>query len=1250
MPENQPAILRSEDHSADIEQEGFAELLSQISADLELGKRIDWNRLEQEHAHYANDLNDIRPAMEALQNLKFKKAFTGQVSDDHPNFSSNEESRTLGDFRIVREIGRGGMGVVYEAQQLSIDRLVALKILPLAELIDERALARFKNEVAAIATLDHPHIVSVYAIGEQRGVHYFAMQLIHGQSLAAVIRELRARCSNNESITGKMIDQVVSQIQDQGIDASDESIDESSKDSNRNDQAETVDETRARAGTETSKITDRNYFRNIVRMVIHAAEALDHAHECGIVHRDIKPANLLLNKKGKLYITDFGVARIDAGAGVTMTGDFIGTLRYMSPEQVLAGQAIVDHRTDIYSLGATLYELLALQSVWPGEDRTDLIRKISFEEPIRPQKINPAIPTDLETIVLKSLTKNPNERYASAQALANDLQRFLDDKPVVAKRPTLIQHVSKWTRRNPVIMWSAVLVMTIAAITSTVSAVLISNEREKSEQRLAQLTKGNEIITSIFMDLDIDKVKDGPDPLEAVLAKRLVKAGKQIDGESVGDALVVAGMQDRLGSSLLSLGFYEDATELLQTCLDTRSELLDPDDPIVIASMSNLALAFLLADRLNEALPLAEKAHDLYVEMPEPDDPKLHSVMNNLALAYQSDGQLDKAILILEHELAWSQSTLEPDDPDLLANMSNLANMYGDAGQMDRAIVMHEKSLEISKDVLGPKHPDTIMSMNNLAATYDQDGQLDRAIALWEKTLDLYKTELGPSHRYTFYTTCSLATAYQSAGRHEDALTLLELAVELSTAELGPENPDTISCTVDLAKAYGRVDRFDDALPLLVSAMEMKKVLFGLSDPTTLKGMNEVAVMYQRVGRLDDALVLIEETLKLGMAELGPDHRQTLKFMNSHAYLHNIAGLRDIAIPMHEKTLKLRQEKFGLSDRDSLQSLNNLAMTYKADGQLDRALPLLEQTVELREARFGRDDPSTIESMRRLAVAYRSNRQPDKALLLQEEILEWKAANLGLDDDDTLKTMRTLAKLHVESGQAEDALPILKARQKLLSKKHGPDHQLTRDSLAELGVTYNWAGQLNVSLKLLEEARNSSEKERFVVRYGMELVDVFVKTGQPDLATELANDVLEIIRAKLPADSTELARQLSMLGRVYGLPAKSYSDAERYLHDSLAICEKETPDKWQTFDTQSLLGAALLGQEKFGQAESHLLTGHEGLVEREDSIPAVRADCVVNSAQRLVEFYETWNAADPSEERSAKAKEWHLRLEQLEAR
>jgi WD40 repeat protein/serine/threonine protein kinase len=366
----------------------------------------------------------------------------------------------LGDFRIVREVGRGGMGVVYEAVQISLGRKVALKVLPFAAALDAKQLQRFKNEAQAAGQLHHTHIVPVHAVGCERGVHFYAMQFIEGQTLAQLIQELRGLAGHGAAAAG------VSR----------------SEASNGRETPATVPQQVGATGTST---TSPSFFRSVARLGVQAAEALDYAHGEGVIHRDIKPANLLVDGKGQLWITDFGLARCRDSGGLTMTGDVVGTLRYMSPEQALGKRPLVDHRTDIYSLGVTLYELATLEPAFCGSDRGELLQQIAYQEPPPPRQRNKAIPRELETILLKALEKSPDARYATAQELADDLRRFLEHKPIQAKRPTRMQRLSKWCRRNPLL--AAALTMVAATLLlGTVVAWLLAawalNEKGRAKE------------------------------------------------------------------------------------------------------------------------------------------------------------------------------------------------------------------------------------------------------------------------------------------------------------------------------------------------------------------------------------------------------------------------------------------------------------------------------------------------------------------------------------------------------------------------------------------------------------------------------------------------------------------------------------------------------------------------------------------------------------------------------------------------
>jgi serine/threonine protein kinase len=401
----------------------------------------------------------------------------------------------LGDFRILREVGRGGMGIVYEAEQISLDRRVALKVLPFAAALDSKQLQRFKNEAQAAANLHHTHIVPVYAVGSERGVHYYAMQFIDGQTLAAMIADLRhlAELMQPDLPNGDKRPQDLPTESFTPAAAPHSTLSPGDGGEGRVRGARETVNTRAvktvqeRTPSLITKRSTRNpaFFRTVAQLGVQAAEALEHAHQMGIIHRDIKPANLLLDSRVHLWITDFGLARCRSENGLTLTGDLVGTLRYMSPEQTLARRFQVDHRTDIYSLGATLYELLTLQPPYDGRDRQELLQQMTFEEPRPPRRLNPAVPPELETIVQKAMTKEPDGRYATAQELADDLRRFLEHKPILAKRPSLRERLRKWEERHKPGVYSAVGVLLLALAALVGHTILIWREQDQTKAALA---------------------------------------------------------------------------------------------------------------------------------------------------------------------------------------------------------------------------------------------------------------------------------------------------------------------------------------------------------------------------------------------------------------------------------------------------------------------------------------------------------------------------------------------------------------------------------------------------------------------------------------------------------------------------------------------------------------------------------------------------------------------------------------------
>lgn len=339
-----------------------------------------------------------------------------------------EPGHLLGDFEIIGEIGRGGMGVVYRARQITLNRVVALKVLPASVCQTESAIGRFVREAQAAAKLHHTNIVPVYAQGESDGHFYYAMELIDGPNLGRLMKDDRSAILSG--LDAVALSGVGSSSDISGISRMD--------------------------GSAPRRRAD---YRRIAGLIAAVADALEHAHRSNVIHRDIKPQNLLLGKDGEFHITDFGLARLLDEPNMTVTGEMLGTPAYMSPEQVDADRERIDARTDIYSLGVTLYELLTGKRPFEGTSREQVIARVRDREPVAPRKHDPHIPIDLDTICLRAMEKSPNRRYQTAEALGADLRRFAEDKPIHARRVSLFEKGVKWVRRHPAKFTIAVLVL-----------------------------------------------------------------------------------------------------------------------------------------------------------------------------------------------------------------------------------------------------------------------------------------------------------------------------------------------------------------------------------------------------------------------------------------------------------------------------------------------------------------------------------------------------------------------------------------------------------------------------------------------------------------------------------------------------------------------------------------------------------------------------------------------------------------------
>ncbi|HTN76692.1 MAG TPA: serine/threonine-protein kinase, partial [Pirellulaceae bacterium] len=774
------------------QQERLTQVLDQYLSALEQGVPPKPEAFLTEHPDLAGPLEFYLASLNQLHEVS--AGFVGRDNAAPPAEQHGE--KRLGDFVLGNEIGRGGMGVVYEAQQLSLDRRVAVKVLPFAAVLDGKQIARFKNEAQAAAQLHHPHIVPVFAIGAERGVHFYAMQLIEGQPLDQLVTELKERRRQPASAAKSYLVE--------------------------------------KAASPTA------YYRAVAQLGIQAAEALQAAHEFGIVHRDIKPSNLLLDHAGKVWVTDFGLARFQRDVSLTRTGDLVGTLRYMSPEQALGQAGRVDERTDIYSLGATLYELLAWEAAFPDEQAQSLLRRIEQQEPKRPSLIRAGVPAELEAVVLKAMSKQREERYDTAEEFAADLRRIVAGQPPLAKLPTLFDRGGKWLRNHRRIAAAITGVSLLLLVGATVATVLITREKYKAEQNYARAEQNFRAALEAVDRLGgraAERLIEVPaaEPIRRELLQETLTYYRKFAAAASDDPALrpdlaatygkIGTLSEQLGERDAAIDAYRQAVELLQQVsdsaktFDNRQQLAIAQDRFALAlarfgKTADAGRAFAAAITEQEQL-LREQPHN-------------EQLMHELARSYGHAGLLQSAAdnrqeseraLRSALDLRQRLSQLAPQDT---TRLSQLATAYSNLGSLfteqhpARAIENLTAALKAQEQATSLQPSDAALQAaaaliyNQLGTTQAQANQPEAALVSYQKSLTMLQTLVANApakgtHRR------DLASVFNNLGllqtkqtQYSDAITSFEQALA-QQRPLAEEYPDDLGLQSSLGSIYNNL-------------------------------------------------------------------------------------------------------------------------------------------------------------------------------------------------------------------------------------------------------------------------------------------------------------------------------------------------------------------------------------------------------------------------------------------------------------
>ena len=834
----------------------------------------------------------------------------------------------IGRYKLLEQIGEGGCGVVYMAeQQEPVRRRVALKVIKLG-MDTKQVITRFEAERQALALMDHPNIAKVFDAGAtETGRPFFVMELVRGVKITDY-------CDENQLHTSERLE-----------------------------------------------------------LFIQVCQAIQHAHQKGVIHRDIKPSNILVTVNDGVAVPkviDFGVAKATQGRLTDQTlftafEQFIGTPAYMSPEQAVMTSLDVDTRSDIYSLGVLLYELLTGKTPFDAKklmaSGIDEMRKTIREtEPVRPStrfatldgeeltktakrrsadtsKMIHQIKGDLDWIVMKCLEKDRSRRYDSASALAADVKRHLDNQAIAARPPSTAYRIQKALRRNKTAFAVAGLIAAVLVTATGISAwqaIRATRAETMAKQRLAE----EEDISKFLID-----TFQSPDPMRhgrtITVAETLDIAAAKLDADLASQPARRAKLLATLGMTYRALGLSHEATPLLERVRDYYLATAGDEDPDTLKANHNLALVYDETDRHSDALKLREQVFALRQKVNGPEHPDTLKAMRSLAFSYYKAGRCDEALKLREQVLALYRKVSGPEDPDTLFATISLAISYDDAGRRREALAMREQVVALCLKVSGPKDPATLLAMLCLATSYFEAGRFDEALKLQEELLALHRKISGPEHPSTLWVMNNLANSYDAIGRRNDALKMREKVLELRRKVLGAENVDTLIAMGNLAISYAKAGRHDEALRLREDVMALYRKLTRSEHPDRIDAMGNLASSYAEAGRYDEALKLREDVLALYRKVNRPEHPDTVEAMGHLADSFEEVGHRDEALKLRKEVVALYVKVSGPEHPDTVGAMHNLALSCAEIGRQDEAIENY-QAILLLYGRLAANQPANL--------------------------------------------------------------------------------------------------------------------------------------------------------------------------------------------------------------------------------------------------------------------------------------------------
>ncbi len=1070
--------------------------------------------------------------------------------------SSGELPQQIGAYKIIRKIGEGGMGEVFEAEQESPKRRVALKIIRSGRL-SRQLVRRFEHEAFVLGQLQHPGIAHIYESGvvdvDGASQPFFAMEFIDGVRIT------------------------------QYADAQAFSI------------------------------------RQRLSLMARVCDAVQHAHQKGIIHRDLKPANILvvehgttlggdatgtkIDVSGQPKILDFGIARmtdgdIQAATIQTEVGQIVGTLSYMSPEQVAGDSSKLDTRCDVYALGVVLYQLLTDRLPLDVSDRSiaEIARVIHDDEPALAGTINKALRGDIETILAKALEKDPSRRYESAAQLASDIRRYLQDEPIAARPASAGYQLRKFARRNKGLVGG--LLTTFAAL--VIGLIGTAYFLIEANQQRAEATRKRDDAIAAREEADQERLRT------AAVAEFQSSQLTGIDVPRLGlrlrSDLLESIEEDRkssLEAELGSVNFTDLARTTLERNIFGRSiETVDTqfaEQPLLRARLlQELASTMRQLGSLTMATDPQQRALD--IKRRELGNEHIDTIRTLIeqGLLQHALGNYAVAEEVFREASQTSQRVFGDDHRVTLKSMANVSSILIAQSKFDAAESMARAVRDRLLRIAGPDDPETLGAISTLAAALEGKGEPEEAEELCRDVLTRRRLTLGADHPQILAAISDLAVLLEQRGEYEEAKSLYKDALTIRRRTLGDDHPDTIESMQLLGTVLSNLGKLEDAEQLQQDALSRRRRLLGNHHPQTLDSINSVAAILDQQGKFEAAERLYRESLAGHRRVLGEDHQRTLMAANNLGFILNQLDRPREAEPLYRETLAGLRRIYGDDHPTTLSLVNNLATLLTDLGKDNEAEPLYYESLEGRRKRFGNDHPSTLIAIYNMGDMFRLKGMLDKAEPFCVQALEGYRRVGGEDHIGTLYSLTQLGNLRMDQDRPADAELFFQEAVARRRRINGDDHPETLHAV--------------VGLAAAQEAQDRWSDAETWRRF-----------------------LCESALRSPPTDDGGVAGKFALLGRNL-LKQGRWEEAESELAKSLSSFEESTDgNNWRRHEALSIFGLAIANDpDRRIQAEQHLLEAAR------QCKPPPNADRVIKERietirMRLYQFYESTGQLEKAE-------------------